>query len=1207
MFSPKTQHTTKPTSSKSNGGGSFIQPKLNVGKPGDKYEVEADKAADQIVAKGKETSNSFFAPTVQKKNEEEIQKQESNEQEIQQKPLVDSISPVVQLKSENSLQKQEEDLQQKEEEDVQKSTEEEVQTKKETTESPFAGEVIQQQAEEDIQEKEEEEIQEKEEKEIQQLQMSGGDDNSSLESNLSSSKGGGNSLPSGTKNEMESGFGANFSGVRVHNDSNAVQMNKELGSQAFTNGNDIYFNEGKYNPTSESGKHLLAHELTHTIQQGASTGVQTKLIQKTGDDTEYDRDNFSFELEGRGNFDVQILSSGRIIVSKLPVQPAKVGFLSGSFTRPKNYNRNSQPNNQRELWSEGLKNTGGITSFIANKNLLGEGIKVLKTPDGNGGRLRRIIGDINTLKSELTFPSWRENGRGRWFQVDHKKELQLGGDNDIDNMWLLNEDSNRSSGFHIYRIIRSISAKIGEHERDARNTETRDNLRNADIIMQNWDIEFSQAIRDPNSRASENPSNWTKSKIESGDHLKDEYDIQQEFLGDLGSANEVMVFPFQAGGVGKRFRNNENILSREKTWLDPWEITAKQFNTADGSSQTENLGSFTLALKDNTVASSSGSHVVTIKRYSGAQFAGYLEIDKTTLRTELQEAFDITGMSPVQFHQVHFDNEKGITITGVVNPTLGLIEDTTLDLEISSGDIKVSKIFSTGSFNFPSPFEIKDSSLELFLSIERGLGIEGRVDFGIDNVGEGHIGAAASTAGGFELEGAFNFDSELFDPAEINVEYKENIWTIGGEIGIPEGKVRGIKNATITATYSENNFTATGTAELDIPGIERGTMTVNYGDEGFSISGNFDLSSDIPGIRGGNVEARVAKETGAENYDIFVSGTAQPDIPGIDTQLTVTYDNGALTIEGSAAYNRGMLSGTVNIGATNRAIGEDGEPSGEPDENMRVYGGGSLTLTLTPWLQATAGVNFLPNGEIEIAGRIGLPDTVDIFDRQSVDRNLFNMPAIEIPIFAIPLGPRSIGVVARITGGLDFSAGFGPGQIRSLYADVIYNPDREDETTISGHGEFVIPADAGLTLRGDLGLGVSVGFASLTGGIEVAGSLGLEGEALAQVDVNWSPQSGLAIDALGRVTVNPKFTFDINAFARASLDLWLLSISETWRHNLASFSWGPDIQFGIEFPVNYREGEPFNMSFEDLRVIYPELDIGDMLTDLGRDIKDDIF
>jgi hypothetical protein len=70
-----------------------------------------------------------------------------------------------------------------------------------------------------------------------------------------------------TRNEMEMGFGADFSQVNIHTGSQAVQMNKELGAQAFTHGKDIYFNERKYNPYSNEGKHLLAHELTHTIQQ----------------------------------------------------------------------------------------------------------------------------------------------------------------------------------------------------------------------------------------------------------------------------------------------------------------------------------------------------------------------------------------------------------------------------------------------------------------------------------------------------------------------------------------------------------------------------------------------------------------------------------------------------------------------------------------------------------------------------------------------------------------------------------------------------------------------------------------------------------------------------------------------------------------------------------------------------------------------------
>lgn len=77
----------------------------------------------------------------------------------------------------------------------------------------------------------------------------------------------GSTLPQNTKSFMESRIGADFSDVRIHNDNNAVQMSEDLNAQAFTHGNDIYFNKNKYNPESNTGKHLLAHELTHTIQQ----------------------------------------------------------------------------------------------------------------------------------------------------------------------------------------------------------------------------------------------------------------------------------------------------------------------------------------------------------------------------------------------------------------------------------------------------------------------------------------------------------------------------------------------------------------------------------------------------------------------------------------------------------------------------------------------------------------------------------------------------------------------------------------------------------------------------------------------------------------------------------------------------------------------------------------------------------------------------
>ncbi len=93
----------------------------------------------------------------------------------------------------------------------------------------------------------------------------------SLNSQIQGSRGSGSSLDKNTQTFMESRFGADFSSVRIHTGSESIQMNKELNAQAFTVGNNVYFNEGKYQPSATEGKHLLAHELAHTIQQGVSS------------------------------------------------------------------------------------------------------------------------------------------------------------------------------------------------------------------------------------------------------------------------------------------------------------------------------------------------------------------------------------------------------------------------------------------------------------------------------------------------------------------------------------------------------------------------------------------------------------------------------------------------------------------------------------------------------------------------------------------------------------------------------------------------------------------------------------------------------------------------------------------------------------------------------------------------------------------------
>lgn len=233
--------------------GPKIQKKLKTGTVGDKYEVEADHVADKVV-----NNNSSGGGLLQSK------------QEVQQKTISETITSVQakDMKEEESVQKKSD--KKEEEKPVQKKEKEEekpVQKKEE----PIQAKCADCEKEDKVQKKDKEEektVQKKEKNTESEIQ------NNELEGKLVSSRGGGTGLDKKTKGEMESGFGADFSNVKIHTDSNAVNMSQELGAQAFTNGNDVYFNEGKYNPDSKEGKHLLAHELTHTVQQ-------TGMVQKS--------------------------------------------------------------------------------------------------------------------------------------------------------------------------------------------------------------------------------------------------------------------------------------------------------------------------------------------------------------------------------------------------------------------------------------------------------------------------------------------------------------------------------------------------------------------------------------------------------------------------------------------------------------------------------------------------------------------------------------------------------------------------------------------------------------------------------------------------------------------------------------------------------------------------------------------------------------
>lgn len=87
--------------------------------------------------------------------------------------------------------------------------------------------------------------------------------------------GGGSPMEDGVRNKMEGAFGHDFADVRIHQDSAASSSAQSVAATAATVGNHIVFRSGEYSPSTSRGQHLLAHELTHVVQQrqGAVDGT----------------------------------------------------------------------------------------------------------------------------------------------------------------------------------------------------------------------------------------------------------------------------------------------------------------------------------------------------------------------------------------------------------------------------------------------------------------------------------------------------------------------------------------------------------------------------------------------------------------------------------------------------------------------------------------------------------------------------------------------------------------------------------------------------------------------------------------------------------------------------------------------------------------------------------------------------------------------
>ena len=244
----------------------IVQAKLHIGQPGDEYEREADQVAEQVVRMQEKETAAPARPVgdrIQRftpKSEEELQRQ-TMEEEQRKRPEEEGAGQMKPVNRVSLIQRQV-----MPEEEQRKRPEEEAMARMKRASASGS---VQRQAANPEEEERKKHVEE--EQPIQAGEQSGETswDSARAESQIER-LGGGEPIPESTRAFFEGRFGRDFSQVRVHKNAQAAGTARAINAKAYTTGNEIVFGAGEYAPETAEGKKLLAHELAHTIQQGAA-------------------------------------------------------------------------------------------------------------------------------------------------------------------------------------------------------------------------------------------------------------------------------------------------------------------------------------------------------------------------------------------------------------------------------------------------------------------------------------------------------------------------------------------------------------------------------------------------------------------------------------------------------------------------------------------------------------------------------------------------------------------------------------------------------------------------------------------------------------------------------------------------------------------------------------------------------------------------
>ncbi|MBN1203762.1 MAG: DUF4157 domain-containing protein [Myxococcaceae bacterium] len=1030
----------------------------------------------------------------------------------------------------------------------------------------------------------------------------------------------GQPLDAGARSFMEPRLGQDFSQVRVHTDARAAESAQAVQALAYTVGKDIVFDRGQYQPDTEQGRHLLAHELAHTVQQqgqGASSAQALTFDSPGGNALEQEAEAVASAVMAapeagaapppaiRVHPRVATLSRTRNwkpLPSRLPTQlgqqavtdseegpreqgspaPKSVAFLVNVLYLP---GAKLPFIKQYRAMAEGRGGQGGLQATLS----LSDTATTLKQKrDGTKPLQNSWLESLNA-DAEVAKEAWQKisghpfpQARAETCEMDHIVELQLGGANNPENITPLDKEANAESGSSIWNQLANLARTIGSAPQLFPHGPPEE------ITLQ-----FKRVTTAPGSSPGTDSSATSPSCAEVAREVRD---TVQGTASSAQRSEELTDYPIKAGGASttldalkavpsetnlkvNRGRNraaNQLIPGLRLTLLRRKPGAGKDTLTAELDERTKTVLPITLR---------------EFKRNKGTDIGFNVQPPANTL--QLQQKYRNDSLVFVYPHlsegsfQLRQEDTGGVTGQGKLTPSEPLMngKDIPVSLDLEKGEFHGEKSFPKGEL--ARPFlgaRITDSSL----SIELGspLQAQGGVDFEAGPQGKpwlkGSVTASASEENGFSMRGDLNAHLPGVDEARGTVEYADHRWK--GEVNITSSQIAlpYMKESSLQLVLEKKGKDTTvlgsGTVKVQPPGFELVELRLERTQKGWVYKGRGSL--EVPGL--GQVK------------------------------FGLTHDGSALSGEGEFPLNRGGLSGKLAVHYDSKeGVRGSGTLSLEKKDlhaslkatlskKGTLSGSGKLKYAFTPNMEGIASVELTENQLLKLKGGIQFPKPITLFSEKSNSYVLFSR-RLDIPIVGLSVGPFSIGLIARISGGLGADYSIGPGTLKDISATAgaqinLTDLRKSSFDAVSLKGMLDIPAEAGLTLSVRGGIGLSAGVGSITGGITAIGGARLIGGLTAAAQLQYT-QGHFIVDLTPSIKAGLVLSLGLSADVTAEA----FGREKKWEWNLAKFAWDSGLVFGLSAPIHYDSAKAFKPPApSEIQWIVPDIDVRQLVSSLVK-------